>query len=267
MHYTENTQTVIGYHRAMKQSKIRRIVKKYTSLHEVFDAIMQKASESYDITCHKGCSACCKQSVTIDIFEAISVIAPVLFSQTQRLWFYKVVYDKAIVLAKACVEDRLNARAWFEKQIPCIFLSNEECTVYEHRPTICRIHSVTSPAIDCSPPSDKNIMKLNIKDWFEATVMVQKSLAREVLITEQMAPLPVAIVWAVKAIENGEKALRTALSKHPVFSDDNTANLFWAKRFASVKTWEYMLDMADTEEKKLRILSIIEEINDIQGIE
>ena len=41
---------------------------------------------------------------------------------------------------------------YFKLMIPCPFLENESCSIYDERPLKCREYLVTSPAVNCSDP-------------------------------------------------------------------------------------------------------------------
>jgi hypothetical protein len=42
--------------------------------------------------------------------------------------------------------------SWFGFGIVCPFLVDESCSIYEHRPLICREYAVTSPPVACTTP-------------------------------------------------------------------------------------------------------------------
>lgn len=90
--------------------------------------------------CHKGCDYCCSSMVTaIYRFEAIKL------SEVTGRKMTEVPYQpRELVIAEH------NQRSVH----PCPFLAEGTCSVYEHRPLVCRLHHSLSPrAEDCRPLS------------------------------------------------------------------------------------------------------------------
>ena len=73
------------------------------------------------VPCSKGCAGCCKMNVSITSVEAQQLAA---------------VSGRAMVDVRSPVE---HSEARFSG-IPCPFLVNEVCSVYEVRPYACRVH-------------------------------------------------------------------------------------------------------------------------------
>lgn len=85
------------------------------------------------VACAKGCSACCRMNVAVTSLEA------------DRL---AVVSGKPMAQVRAPVKhasDRFSG-------VPCPFLVNDACTVYDARPYACRAHhSFDSTSYWCQP--------------------------------------------------------------------------------------------------------------------
>ena len=77
--------------------------------------------------CKPGCSHCCKQALVISSAEAVR-----LFKATERRMVMPTMMDP---------EKLTDMRKQYSGQ-PCPFLNteNDRCTVYEDRPTACRLH-------------------------------------------------------------------------------------------------------------------------------
>jgi len=111
-------------------------------LHHMMDHEL-KASASMEVSCRKGCGGCChyEVEVTQDESELLAEIITNGFSVDLK---------------------RLETQATYERQGPewakfwsaenrCVFLSAEgSCGIYEDRPSICRKHSVITPASSCT---------------------------------------------------------------------------------------------------------------------
>lgn len=113
-------------------------------LHQLADAEIAKAE--IPSSCFKGCSACCHMEVEITNYEA-DILAKVIQEG------FNIDYDR---LQKQS-ERPVQAAAWREgiqnQESRCVFLNQEgACGVYEHRPVMCRRHSVTSNPKNCETP-------------------------------------------------------------------------------------------------------------------
>lgn len=111
-------------------------------LHRLVDAETFK-DENIPSSCKKGCSACCHMEVEITSYEA--EILKDLVQAGHEI-------DSEKLLKQSCRE--LQDPLW--KQGPrnidskCVFLNQEgSCSIYEHRPAMCRRHSVSSHAKNC----------------------------------------------------------------------------------------------------------------------
>ena len=114
------------------------------ALHQLLDQALQSAAH-IPVSCRKGCSGCCHYEIEITQDEA-ALLAAVVWGGVD------VDYDR---LAKQAARERKSAE-WSNILRPenrCVFLDTDgACRVYEHRPSACRRHLVTSPAEACSTP-------------------------------------------------------------------------------------------------------------------
>lgn len=227
----------MGYdgHGPLKKTKIRRVAKEYARLYQQIDAVMVEAYQKYDVQCKKGCSACCKQTVAISVLEALSILEPIVSDNYRLDRFLKGRYEVIKKQAKLCLSGKITGAEWFAQSIPCAFLKDDLCSIYERRPSVCRTHAVVTPSEDCSPPRMKSIAKLNIVGWDEATDYTQKRMAKVVDVTQQIPPMPVALLWATFLVKNGTRAMQRALEVNPVFANEKSAAMFWLKHFATAE--------------------------------
>ena len=93
-----------------------------------------------NIACGKGCSHCCNTRVEITEPEAIFIYSYIKDTLTKEQLdgiFNKIKEISSITSKMKNISDHIKL------QIPCIFLSNDMCGIYEIRPFICReFHSV-----------------------------------------------------------------------------------------------------------------------------
>ncbi|MNJ96846.1 Flagellin N-methylase [compost metagenome] len=102
------------------------------------------ASSHIKTSCQKGCGACCHLEVEITEDDAALMALSIVEQNLQ--------FDEAS-LEEQSQRERLDPK-WNQgavKSNRCVMLgADNACRNYDFRPTVCRKHSVTSPAIDCS---------------------------------------------------------------------------------------------------------------------
>jgi Fe-S-cluster containining protein len=221
----------------MKRSKVNRISKHFEALHRRLDEVMIEAEKKFTINCKKGCSSCCKQAVTLSVPEAIAMIAPIIFNNNRLRYYIKNTFPKIKQQSQWCFSGKVNVQSWFEREISCVFLQNDLCTVYSTRPSTCRVHAVMSSPELCSPPRKACLSKVDVVNWCSATEDLVDRVGRENQVTTQMAPLPVAVLWATTAMLRGGDYLRRELGESPIFSDDKLAAMWWGLRFIAKDQW------------------------------
>jgi Fe-S-cluster containining protein len=182
----------------------------------------QRAREAgQSVSCRKGCAACCRMLVPVSVPEAFA-LADALdrLPDQQRKIVYRRLKETRGRLEAAGLWERLLAlsetdralgdedfapvnRDYYALRLPCPFLEQESCSIYEERPAACRELLVTSPADLCQDIESNPVTPL--------PVAVRVSTALGLLWAElkndapRLIPLPLAIEWA-KRHEN-ERAL------------------------------------------------------------
>jgi Fe-S-cluster containining protein len=139
-------------------------------------AVVDAASEGAPITCHKGCGACCRQLVPISVTEAIYLGNLIEDMPPERKATILARFrDAATKIKSSGVLARLKpgelnnmniqreeAMAYFYLGVPCPFLEDESCGIYEDRPLVCREYLVTSPPQYCAQPADNMVHTLTM---------------------------------------------------------------------------------------------------------
>lgn len=103
--------------------------------------LQKKAEKAFDdffdryssqMTCAKGCSRCCLSGLTVFAWEAAIIMDWFydLSAQDQAAW--KEEQKKAQTLNKPFIDSE------GQETTPCAFLREDQCTIYEVRPTLCR---------------------------------------------------------------------------------------------------------------------------------
>jgi Fe-S-cluster containining protein len=138
------------------------------------DVLVKGAAEGVPVTCSKGCSACCYQIVPVSEVEAIHLANLISGMRPDRRAAVEARFAGAAAKLKAAglFDDLSNgtetprerrreaAYAYFSLGIPCPFLEDRACSIYEHRPLRCReFLAVSSPAF-CDTAGDDRIETL-----------------------------------------------------------------------------------------------------------
>jgi Fe-S-cluster containining protein len=111
-------------------------------------------------TCARGCSHCCWQEIPVSKAEAESIADWITDSKsaawiealstrlTAWLDWYRTDYP---ALIRAGVD---RSTAFYQHGPACPALVDDECTIYEMRPMVCRNHCVSSPPDACRRDAD-----------------------------------------------------------------------------------------------------------------
>ena len=172
------------------------------------------------ISCQKGCAACCRMLVPVSPPEAFALrdyVQALPEAERTRI-AQRLAVARTALLARGLWKTLLDMsesanppddaalepvnRAYYALQLPCAFLDQEVCTIYEQRPAACRELLVTSPAEWCRNPADHPVAAL--------PVPVRIGPALSLLwgeLTEQppkLIPLATALDWAERHHEDNQ---------------------------------------------------------------
>jgi uncharacterized protein len=132
------------------------IYEQYQRLVARVDAFGQAIRQRYptQITCHAGCDGCCYQQFTVfpvemhHLAQAVAALPPEarqhLLARLQQADPWRVV----------------------DTPPPCVLLEHGRCSLYSHRPLICRIHGfpVASTMIEHPEGGQRDCCPLNFAD-------------------------------------------------------------------------------------------------------
>lgn len=140
------------------------------------DAVTGMAKQTLEkrgekVTCKKGCAACCRSMIPISQIEARRLRELVNnLPEPRRSQVLARFADALSRLDQAGLLHKLRTREYwtdpeykkiqvkyFLQGIACPFLEDESCSIYGDRPTACREFLVTSPAENCSRPTDEDV--------------------------------------------------------------------------------------------------------------
>jgi Fe-S-cluster containining protein len=117
------------------------------------DSLVAKALTKVTVSCKKGCHDCCKLLCCCTFAESI-LIADTLLRAEGDEWV-KVWLPKLQAAAWAADYPEISNDSYFKKKIPCAFLKDGTCAIYDMRPGACRLHYVVTPPANCSPDVTK----------------------------------------------------------------------------------------------------------------
>ena len=161
----------------------------------VVDAAERNAVASgREISCRKGCGACCRQLVPISRSEGERLLALVDAMPTgRRMRVKKRLEETAALVERAGLgaangrSDREMSAAYFALGIACPFLEDESCSIHADRPLVCREYLVTSPASLCAGPAQEGVTPVPVP---------KLSLAAQRLQDERDSWFPLAMLMA-----------------------------------------------------------------------
>ncbi len=178
------------------------------------DAVVRGTCEAVEaagerVSCRKGCGACCRNLVAISEVEARRLHAVVEALPAPRRDAIRARFaDACERLGRAGLLDALRAadratdedytrlvRAYFQEGIPCPFLEEESCSLYEERPITCREYVVTSPPEHCAELSSEGVRRVRLPvRVFNAVARWRVPPSEHFL--ERWVPLILADEWA-----------------------------------------------------------------------
>lgn len=133
-------------------------------------------SDGVKISCREGCGACCRQIVPIAEAEAVYIAELVAALPPPRQAHVRERFREALAALGAEFVERLRdtskykelaarrqlGEEYFSRAVPCPFLEEERCTIYQHRPMRCREYLVVSPAENCRQPSPETVRPVDV---------------------------------------------------------------------------------------------------------
>lgn len=134
------------------------------ALQGLVNAVVGAAEMGKEISCRKGCGACCRQLVPISRTEGEALLALVEAMPKERRKAVRARFaaaEAAITGAgladRGTRSDREMSVAYFALGVPCPFLEDESCSIHPDRPLVCREYLVTSPAALCAGPAQEGV--------------------------------------------------------------------------------------------------------------
>ena len=174
--------------------------------------VQQAIEAGRTISCRKGCAACCRMLVPLSAPEAFALREYVeqlpidrrthlynRLSETKDRMKREGLWERLTDVAEASSPvpdeelDPIN-QAYYSLRIPCPYLENELCSIYEARPAACRELLVTSPAELCQDLVHSPVVPLPVSMRVSSIMgLVWGTLTST---PPRLIPLPMALEWA-----------------------------------------------------------------------
>lgn len=195
----------------------------------------QAVASGEHISCRKGCAACCRMLVPLSAPEAFALADLIeTLPDDRRRAIRRRVDEACRGLEQAGLLKRLTDIAESERQLsdedmeptnrdyytlrmPCPFLENEACSIYEDRPAACRELLVTTPAELCEDLANNPVQVLPVPLRISTVLGLLWSELNGGPI--RFIPLPIALAWAKRHADargpgwRGTQLLEQALDK------------------------------------------------------
>ena len=190
--------------------ELRQLLPTVRSLSEAIigEAVKADVAKGFSVSCRSGCGACCRQLVPISEVEARLIRDMVEgWPEPRRTRVLARFAEARRRLEEAGLLERLQhcetvsddelvpvALDYFTQGIPCPFLEDESCSIYEERPVVCREYLVTSPAENCTRPTPESVRRVTLAAKVStALTRMGRDPATELT---RWVPLILAMEWA-----------------------------------------------------------------------
>jgi len=176
------------------------------------------AQNGQSISCRKGCSACCRYLIPLsvpEIFRFREELLAMPKDKGSRILKSCAVAAKRIldessesldadIITKNNLDQTDHLSKWYAGlKLPCPFLSEGLCELYEQRPLACRQHIVTGSSFFCHPDNrgkpDVIAMPVNV---LEAVGQLTAELENSEI---EALMLPLAFSWAQDNLRRAER--------------------------------------------------------------
>jgi len=183
--------------------------------------VQQAIEAGRTISCRMGCAACCRMLVPLSAPEAFALRDYVeQLPIDRRTHLLNRISDTKDRLTREGLWDRFNDvaeatrllpdeeldpinQSYYALRIPCPYLENEMCSIYEARPSACRELLVTSPAKLCQDMVQNPVTPLPVSMRISSILgLVWGTLTNS---PPRLIPLPMALEWAERHEEESRR--------------------------------------------------------------
>ena len=174
------------------------------------------------ISCKKGCAACCRMLIPLSAPEAFALADAIKTWPVERreaalarVADARAQLERTGVFSQLCeiaeserqlADDTFEPinRAYYALRLPCPFLVEEVCSIYDDRPAACRELLVTSPAELCQDLERNPIRPVPVP--LRVGTVLALLWADLVGGPARFIPLPLALEWAERHRQEGDRS-------------------------------------------------------------
>jgi Fe-S-cluster containining protein len=195
----------------MQDKDAKRLGHRMLKMYEDQEPAIQKLAAENGATCRKGCSHCCNLMIYISLPEAIAIAETLLQLPPQALGAI------SRNLFNATQKLQYDRTAHFNTNTPCVFLdAQRSCSIYTVRPTPCRTYFVVSQPSNCSSEGgEKTVTRINTQAFDLEAIEEALRLSKQRGYPPLIAPIPVAVLWAIRLVTEGEAGFIKTLAEAP----------------------------------------------------
>lgn len=188
---------------------VNYIRRKKKRIKELQNATLKICTTKGDtIRCQKGCCFCCYMYVEATLQECEAIVYYVYQNENVLTTFlrrypqwrenikengdlFKSFWNQEVTPENAEAEKR-----YHKQNIPCPFLDNQSCSIYEVRPFLCATHYAVSPPEWCNP---QNPNKPDNRTAYPLELMTDRSFYYGKLDSAYVSFMPIAVYEILKA--------------------------------------------------------------------
>ncbi len=141
-------------------------------------------------SCKKGCDACCKIMTVVTIAEAM-VLALEIYKKPDWRSLLPALRESALAMSPI----GLTEYDYAQKRLPCVFLKDGACSVYESRPAACRYYFVVSDPLLCDASNTQTVGSIDTMQAKAAVMSASGAVFGEPGFV--IAPLPLMVIAAL----------------------------------------------------------------------
>ena len=188
---------------------VESVIRTATDVAAYAEEAIQIVMEEYrpSLSCQRACTYCCrKPGVLISVAELLRVLEYVRehFDEAQTA----ALRARASAYAAQVGERNVNDRC--AESVPCPFLVDELCSVYEARPLVCRGYNSTDVEACRRAHADPNLLVPTfapLKDVTDGATVGMAQQFRDVGFSDAMVDLGTALHLALEADGNAAEAI------------------------------------------------------------
>lgn len=191
-----------------KQAK--QLGRRMLAIYREMEPELQRYAAENNVTCRRGCTHCCNLQIFISFPDAVAMAEQIMQSPKHVAEVTKRCYEQIPTL-------EIDPATYFYKNQPCVLLDEKrDCTVYDARPMPCRHYHVNSDPANCSSEGGmKTVATLNTQAMDLQVMMESMRISKQRGLPALIAPIPVAVMWAMRFLAEGEDAFRRTLLDSP----------------------------------------------------